>query len=142
MSESAIKSKQVRINQEFVNFGKYFAEDEVLPASEFWDYISGAPNTMETILEIINQIAAADFPAKREFPQNKSNVEIYEQEYMALLSRWQLNREKVLIENETLIKQKINGNKALTRIFNQDIFIKGDYNENRISQLLDLTITS
>lgn len=121
-----------------VNFSKYFAEDEVLLASEFWDYISGTPNTMDTILEIINQIATADFPAKRDFLQNKSNAKIYEKEYLALLSQWQLSREKVLIENETHIKQKIDGNRALIRIFNQDIIIKGDYNENRISQLLDL----
>ena len=105
-------------------------------------HISGTPNTMETILDIINQIATSDFPAKREFLQNKSNAEIYEKEYMALLGQWQLNREKVLIENETLIRQKINGNRALTRIFNQDLFIKGDYNENRVSQLLDLIITN
>lgn len=125
-----------------VNFSKYFAEDEVLLASEFWDYISGAPNTMETILNIINQIATADFPTRRDFLQNKSNAEIYEKEYLALLSRWQLNREKVLIENEMHIKQKINGNRTLTRIFNQDVFIKGDYNENRVSQLTDLLITN
>lgn len=124
-----------------VNFSKYFAEDEVLLASEFWDYISGTPRTMETILEIINQIATAEFPAKREFLQNKSNAEIHEQEYMELLDLWQLGREKTLIENEEQIKQKISGNKALTRVFNQDIFIKGDYNENRVSQMLDLIIT-
>jgi len=133
------KSEFMRKN---VNFSKYFAEDEVLLASEFWDYISGTPNTMETILEIINLIATTEFPAKLKFIQNKSNAEAYEQEYMALLSLWQLNREKVLIENELHVRQQINGNRALTRIFNQDIFIKDDYNENRISQLLDLIITS
>lgn len=121
-----------------VNFSKYFAEDEVLLASEFWDYISGTPQTMETILEIINSIAVADFPVKREFIQNKSNAEIYEQDYTALLNLWQLGREKNLIENESRIRQQISGNKALMRIFNQDIFIKGDYNENRVSLLLDL----
>ena len=45
---------------------------------------------------------------------------------------------KNLMENESLVKQQINGNKNLIRIFNQDIFIKGDYNENRVSLLLDL----
>jgi len=96
---------------------------------------------METILEIINQIATADFPAKREFLQNKSNAVVSAPDYMALLNLWQLDREKVLIENELQIKQQINGNRTLTRIFNQDIFIKGDYNENRTAQLLDLLET-
>jgi Type II restriction endonuclease, TdeIII len=123
-----------------VNFSKYFAEDEVLLASEFWDYISGTQNTMETILKIINQIATAEFPAMREFIQNKSNAKT--KEYINLLNLWQLGREKLLIENELFIKQIIHGNKALTRIFNQDIFIKGDYNENRVSQLLNLIITT
>jgi hypothetical protein len=125
-----------------VNFSKYFAEDEVLLASEFWDYISGSANTMETILEIINAVATTDFPSKLDFLRNKTNAETFREEYLSLLSLWQLNREKALIENESLIRQQIQGNRALTRIYNQDIFIKGDYNENRISQLLDLIITT
>lgn len=121
-----------------VDFSKYFAEDEVLLASEFWDYISGTSNTMETILEIINAIANTEFPTRLEFIKNKINTEENEDKYLALLNLWQLNREKILVENESLIKEKIIGNKSLTRIFNQDVFIKGDYNENRTVTLLDL----
>lgn len=121
-----------------VNFSKYFAEDEVLLASEFWDYISGSPNTMETILEIINAIATTEFPAKLEFLKNKVNAEERKSEYLALLDLWQLNRERKMLENEFQIKEKIVGNKSLTRIFNQDIFIKGDYNENRTTAFLNL----
>ncbi|MGI8556126.1 MAG: TdeIII family type II restriction endonuclease [Pyrinomonadaceae bacterium] len=122
-----------------VNFSKYFAEDEVLLASEFWDFISGTPNTMETILEIINAIATTEFPAKLKFIQNKSNAEDYKKAYLSLLNLWQLNREKLLVENESRVKQKIAGNRALTRVFNQDVFNnKGEYNENRVDELLVL----
>ena len=140
--ENPTHSDKTEFMRKNVNFSKYFDEDEVLLASEFWDFISGTPNTMETILKIINTIATTEFPAKLEFLQNKSNAEIYKEEYLALLDLWQLNREKVLIENEAHVRQQIIGNGALTRIFNQDIFIKGNYNENRISQLLDIISVS
>lgn len=136
--EHPTHSDKTEFMRKNVNFSKYFDEDEVLLASEFWDYISGTSNTMETILEIINLIATPEFLEKYEFIQNKNNAETNRDEYLAILSFWQLEREKILIENESLVKQQINGDKSLTRFFNQDIFNRGNYNENRISLLLDL----
>lgn len=36
-----------------IEFKKFFAHDEVLIASEFWDFLSGSQNTMEEILDVI-----------------------------------------------------------------------------------------
>jgi hypothetical protein len=41
-----------------IEFRKFFAQDEVLIASEFWDYLSGSDNTMEEILDIIAETVA------------------------------------------------------------------------------------
>ena len=41
-----------------IEFKKFFAQDEVLIASEFWDYLSGGENTMEEILDVIAETVA------------------------------------------------------------------------------------
>lgn len=122
-----------------VDFRKYFAESEFLLSAELWDYLSGTTETMKTILEIINSIAATDFLVKLDFLSDKNNLLQSKAEYLELLDEWSLKREKNLIEKEDALRQKIAQNKSLIRIFNQDIFVgKGEYNENRVTMLLDL----
>ncbi|MDO8812141.1 MAG: TdeIII family type II restriction endonuclease [Gallionella sp.] len=43
-----------------VEFRKFFAHEEILIGSELWDHLSGEPNTMEIILEIIEE-TVSDF---------------------------------------------------------------------------------
>lgn len=43
-----------------VEFRKFFAHEEILIGSELWDHLSGEPNTMETILGIIEE-TVSDF---------------------------------------------------------------------------------
>jgi len=38
-----------------IEFKKFFAQEEVLIASELWDFLSGGKNTMEEILDIISE---------------------------------------------------------------------------------------
>lgn len=38
-----------------IEFKKFFAHDEVLIASEFWDFLSGGQNAMEEILDVITE---------------------------------------------------------------------------------------
>lgn len=40
-----------------IEFKKFFAQDEVLIASEFWDFLSGSANTMEEVLDVIMETA-------------------------------------------------------------------------------------
>ena len=41
-----------------IEFKKFFAQNEILIASEFWDYLSGSRNTMEEILDVITETVA------------------------------------------------------------------------------------
>ena len=129
-----------------VDFRKYFAESEFLLSSELWDYLSGTTQTMETILEIINSIATVKFVENFDFLQDKNNIVIRKDEYINLLKKWYLFREVSLVENQEDIYTKILGNKPLIRTFNQDVFkvlrnkddCKIEYNENRVSQVLEV----
>lgn len=133
-----------------VDFRKYFAESEFLLSSELWDYLSGTTQTMETILEIINSIATVEFTRNFDFLQDKNNTVVRKDEYMNLLKKWYLFREVNLVENQEDIYARISGNKQLIRTFNQHIFkflrnkddYKIEYNENRITQLLETLTTN
>jgi hypothetical protein len=129
-----------------VDFRKYFSESEFLLSAELWDYLSGMPQTMETILEIINSIATVNFVENFDFIQQKENAANSKSEYISLLKKWFLFREVALVENRENIYMKISGDKKTLRIFNQDIFTikseddkyKVEYNENRMNVLSDL----
>jgi len=41
-----------------IEFKKFFAHEEILIASEFWDFLSGSQNTMEEILDVIADTVA------------------------------------------------------------------------------------
>lgn len=133
-----------------VDFRKYFAESEFLLSSELWDYLSGTTQTMETILEIINSIASVEFVENFDFLQDKNNTVVRKDEYLNLLTKWYLFREVSLVKNQEDIYARISGNKQFIRTFNQDVFkvlrnkddYKIEYNENRITQLLETLTTN
>jgi hypothetical protein len=114
---------------------KYLAPNEILLASEFWDFLSGTKNTMQQILDIINVIATPQFIDKYDFlndPQNKINKR---DKYNDLLKEWNLFSETRLCENETILLNKISEDKRLMRKFNQTIFKEGEYNKDRFVAL-------
>ncbi len=114
---------------------KFFAPDEILIASELWDFLSGKSATMELLLQIINTIATTQFPNKYNFLNNKENKQQSIDLYKQRLADWNLYSELNLVNNETTIKEKIGTDKKLNRIFNQLIFKDGEYNFNRYDRL-------
>jgi hypothetical protein len=54
-SEKAIGYDKSRFFNYLIEFKKFFAHEEVLVASELWDFLSGKKNTMEEILEVITK---------------------------------------------------------------------------------------
>lgn len=132
---SATGHNKARFLGSIINMNKYFASDEVLLASELWDFLSGESSTMEQILQIINTIATIEFLTKYDFinnHQNKiNNLELYKRH----LIEWNLYSELRLVNNEETIKMKIRANKTLTRIFNQLVFKDGEYNIDRFNAL-------
>ncbi|AEI14106.1 Type II site-specific deoxyribonuclease [Flexistipes sinusarabici DSM 4947] len=126
-----------RFLRSIINMSKFFDPEETLVASELWDFLSGQKNTMEQILEIINNIATPDFLEK--FRYLKSGENRYNQDYIPLLDKWFLSSEKELVQNDGKIKDKIENDKRLTRIYNKQPFdAKGSYMFERYIELKEL----
>ena len=123
---------------QIINMTKYFDEDETLVASELWDFLSGETQTMEQILEIINSIATVNFMDKYKYLINNENR--IKQEYKDILTGWFLFSELELIENDEIIRERINGDIKLKRIYNKQAFEnsnnrKGAYRFDRYTEL-------
>jgi hypothetical protein len=121
-----------------IDFKKFFDEEEVLLAGELWDFLSGEENTMQQILDIINVIATPEFINKYEYLNDGSNKSKEIKKYIDLLCDWNLVSEKELAEGEKKIKNEIETNKKLQKIFNQSIFKDGAYNIDRYVSLKKL----
>ncbi len=120
-----------------INMHKYFDENETLVASEFWDYISGHVNTMEEVLEIINDISTTEFLERYRYLNDNQNRG--KSQYIKMLREWNLFSEIELVENDLKIKKEITNNKSLMRAYNKTIFdTKGNYNYDRYYQLREL----
>src|SRR5690554_5362657 len=113
-----------------INMTKYFDQNETLVASELWDMLSGQPNTMEEILDIINAISTTSFLNK--FQLLTDNTKRLTPEYRNQLIEWNLFSELELIDNNDRIVQNIGTDTTLTRIYNKIAFDKkGNYNTDR-----------
>lgn len=60
-----------------IEFKKFFAKDEVLVASEFWDFLSGSRNTMEEILEVIAD-TIVHIRGQADFGETKEEIAVAE----------------------------------------------------------------
>jgi len=128
---------KTRFLNSIINMTKYFAPNETLVASELWDFLSGEPNTMEQILEIINIISTTKFLEKYQVLNNNGLGN--KNKYMEILREWNLYSEIELINNDNLLIEKIRTNKSLIRIYNQKPFNnKGVYNVDRYNHLINL----
>jgi len=120
-----------------INMTKYFDPNETLVASELWDMLSGQPNTMEEILDIINAISTTSFLNK--FQLLTDNTRRLSPDYRNQLIEWNLFSELELIDNNDRIVQNIGTDTTLTRIYNKIAFDKkGNYNTDRYSTLKQL----
>lgn len=135
--ESVTSFNKSRFLGSIINMNKYFALDETLVASELWDFLSGQENTMEQILQIINAIATTDFLEKYKFL--KTNENRNKPEYKEILDDWFLCSEKELIINDQRIRNSIENNRTLTRIYNKTAFdSKGNYLTSRYNELKNI----
>lgn len=136
-SEAVTDFNKPRFLGSIINMTKYFASNETLIASELWDYLSGQENTMDEILNIINTISTVSFLRQFQFLNDNNQRET--KEYGELLIQWNLVSEKELIDNNNLILNKVEDNKALKRIHNKTAFDnKGNYNKDRYNELMNL----
>ncbi|HED37742.1 MAG TPA: TdeIII family type II restriction endonuclease [Ignavibacteria bacterium] len=140
-NESETSFDKDRFLGQIINMTKYFDKNETLVASELWDFLSGDTQTMEQILEIINTISTVDFLDKYNYltvNANRAN-----QRYKDILAEWFLFSELELIGNDQIIKNRIAGDRKLTRIYNKQAFEsnnskKGTYRFDRYNELKSL----
>jgi hypothetical protein len=57
-SSTAVGYDKNRFIDYLIEFKKFFAQDEMLIASEFWDFLSGSKRTMEEILDVVTETVA------------------------------------------------------------------------------------
>lgn len=132
--ESVTSYDKTRFLDSIINMTKYFAPNETLIASELWDFLSGQVNTMEEILQIINSISTTSF--LENFRLLNDNSQRRNPAYSTLLQEWNLFSELELIQNDTVLIQKIGKNKTLNRIYNKKVFDnKGNYTKDRYTEL-------
>ncbi len=139
--ESETSFNKDRFLEQIINMTKFFDKKETLVASELWDFLSGESQTMEQILQIINNISTVDFMDNYKYLLNNNNR--LKPQYKKLLKEWYLFSELELVNNDETIRQKINGNKKLKRIYNKQIFEhsnskKGVYRFDRYIELKTL----
>jgi hypothetical protein len=139
-ANSATSYDKTRFLNSVVNANKFVAQNEVLLASELWNFLSGEENTMEDILQIINAVATTDFLSK--FGLLQDNSKRNSPAYQKQLLEWNLFSELQLIKNSSSIMMKLNS--KTTRVFNKMIFDnKGNYNWDRyntLKMLLDASL--
>jgi len=121
-----------------VDFKKFFDPDEILLADEFWSFLSGEKETMQTILEIINSISKSDFMTNYHFLNDPQNCGFDFNKYSELLNEWHLNRESNIVKNKKAVENSSKNNNKLMKLLNQNLFdTKGEYKEDRIISLLE-----
>lgn len=113
-----------------IEFEKYFDKKEVLLAEELWNRLSGGiSNTMEEILEIINQIAKPNFLENYMFINDPENFEKDKEKYSEILEQWFLFDELEIFKNYYKLQEKN------PRLINQELFKSGKYNQKRLKLL-------
>jgi hypothetical protein len=138
-SDTPTGSDKSRFLRSIVDGAKYFHQDEVLLASELWDFLSGHTNAMEELIEIINKIAIPEFLNLYNFIGDHSNRSESPEQYRQALFDWYLYSEVKLVDNDELIQQNLTM-PHLKRVYNQSVFhtTKYEYNTVRCNTLLEL----
>ncbi len=134
-SSTATGSNKKRFLRSIIDGLKYFDPNEVLLATELWDFLSSDTDTMKQILNIINSIAKPDFKEKyNKLINEKTEID----EKKRILDEWNLISEKELLENDSIIREKIKTDKRLKRIYRKNFFHNGEYNFERYVELMKL----
>lgn len=124
-----------RFLSNIVNGNKFYDQDEVLLASELWDFLSGQTGTMQEILGIINSIATPSFMDKYSVINSFNGN--YSDDIIRVLEEWHLHSELDISHNCTQIKAIIASNRMLTKTYHQSI-LRPSYNTDRYQTLIDL----
>lgn len=135
-SSTETECNKSRFLNSIINMTKFFDPAETLIASELWDKLSGETETMEEILKIVNAISTPNFTEKFKFLQNSVNKN--NSHYLQILEEWFLFTEINILQKEEQIREIMQKDKKLQKIYNQQVFKNDEYNWNRADKLLRL----
>ena len=136
-TDSVTSYDKRRFSQSIVNLNKFFDQQEILLASNLWDFLSEQSNTMESILAIINSVAIVSF--LEDFQLLNDNSKRQTNEYKEKLLKWNLFSELELIDNDEHIRNSIRNNKKLRNTYLKLPFDnQGNYQWERFNVLKKL----
>ena len=134
-SDTDIGYNKARFMNNMIEFPKFCDENEILIADELWTFLSGDEGTMQELLSQIRDIETPDFMDEYTFINTPSNLFDDTDKYIEIASRWGLLDEVTIANSKNALEakqsRKINRNLHL-RVFDT----KGNYNENRVRNLL------
>lgn len=126
-----------RFMRSIINIEKFFAKDEILLAESFWDKLSSEKFTMQTILNIINDIATPEFLQSFQIISDGSKRS--SPKYLEILHKWHLYSEEYLVNEDYKIRAITNTSNNLQKIYNKSAFNdKGIYSWDRYTELSNL----
>lgn len=82
-----------------IEMTKFCAPEEVLLSDELWSFLSGAPGTMQEILDVISDIATPEFYENLEFIMEAHNITQNPDKYRAIIRKWHLYDEIEILDN-------------------------------------------
>lgn len=117
-----------------IEFSKFCAPEEVLLADELWSFLSGEPNTMEEILNIIKDVSESTFSDDFNFLCSTHSIQTDPKRYRRIVSKWHLSDEVAFVDHwrkiDTSIQTDIISCKNLSPFGDN-----GKYNERRSTLL-------
>lgn len=125
-----------RFMRSMIEFPKFCDEQEILLADELWSYLSGEPNTMQELLDLIRAIATEDFIEKFHFINDIENALIDHAKYTQIATEWCLFDEIEIANNISNLKSR-NDRKIDSMLYNRVFSDDGKYNDRRKMVLLD-----
>lgn len=132
---NGVEFDKVRFARTVINLTKSFAYDEMLISDELWNKLSGTQNTMQTILDIINNIATPDFKDRYDYINNTSNRDSLR--YREILESWNLYNELHILDNIETLTSISSSNSQLQKLLNSSLFdSKGNYKINRANDII------
>jgi hypothetical protein len=139
-SKSTTGSDKDRFMANCINMKKFLDKEEILLAEELWDHLSEQKNTMQEILDIINNIATPEFENSFDFINKYEEYRKDPKKDNDILKKWNLYSEIDLMKVIDKIEKASKENKHLQRIihknrFKSDCHYDKDRNEELISHI-------
>ena len=129
-------SNKENFMENMIEFSKFCAPEDILLADELWSFLSGEPNTMAEILNIIKDISDASFSDDFSFLCSAHSIQSDPKRYRRIVSKWHLCEEVKFVDRWNDIDASTQ--RDIIKYKNASPFGEdGRYNEKRMTALRD-----